>query len=156
MPIKFELVTPERTVFRTEVDQVTLPTAQGEITILPNHIPLVAALVSGVAHLKKDQTEEDVAVSGGFIQVEEGSRVRVLADTAERGEELDLSIIEKAKEQAEKIMRETARADEESFASAAAALEREMARYKVAIKHRKARHLPAIDAAILPPDAQEV
>lgn len=156
MSIKFELVTPERTVFRTEVDQVTLPTAQGEITILPNHIPLVATLVPGVAHLKKGQAEEDVAVSGGFIQIEEGNRIRVLADTAERGAELDIAAIEQAKDRAEKVMKETVRADEASYMSAAAALERELARYKTAMKHRKAKHAPTIEAAVLPRDTNEV
>ena len=156
MLIKFELVTPERTVFRTEVDQVTLPTAQGEITILPNHIPLVATLVPGVAHLKKGQAEEDVAVSGGFIQIQEGNLIRVLADTAERGAELDIAAIEQAKDRAEKVMKEAVRADEASYMSAAAALERELARYKTAMKHRKAKHTPTIESAVLSRDTTEV
>jgi F-type H+-transporting ATPase subunit epsilon len=156
MSIKFELITPERTVFRTEVDQVTLPTAQGEITILPNHIPLVATLVPGVAHLKKGQAEEDVAVSGGFIQIQEGNRIRVLADTAERGAELDIAAIEQAKNRAEKVMQETVRADEASYMSATAALERELARYKTVMKHRKGKHTPTIESAVLPRDTNEV
>ncbi|MCI0479087.1 ATP synthase F1 subunit epsilon, partial [Candidatus Uhrbacteria bacterium] len=94
--IKFELVTPERVVFRTEVDKVTLPTKEGEITILPYHAALVAELVPGVAHLTRGSEEEDVAVSGGFIQVGADNRIRVLADTAERGIELDLEAIEQA------------------------------------------------------------
>ncbi|MBU2509191.1 MAG: ATP synthase F1 subunit epsilon [Patescibacteria group bacterium] len=148
MSLTFELVTPERVVFSQEIDQVTLPTRQGEITILPNHIPLVAALIPGVAHLKKGQSEEDVAVSGGFIEISADNHVRVLADTAERGIELDLSIIEEAKARAEKVMQETVRTDDESFAAAAIALERELARYKVAIKHRGSKKVPIIDQAI--------
>ncbi len=139
--LKFELTTPERVVFRTEVDQITLPTMDGEITILPQHIPLVAQLVPGVAILKKDGEAEDVAVSGGFIQVDGKGGVTVLADTAERGENLNLEDIEKAKKRAEEVMQNAARTDDESFARAAAEMERELARYKVAVKyHKDGRH----------------
>lgn len=137
MPLQFELVTPERLVFQEMVDQVTLPTTLGEITILPNHQDLVANLVSGIAHLTRGTVEEDVAVSGGFIEVKKNS-VRVLADTAERGEELDLKTIEQAKQRAEEVMKATDRRDDAAFAAAAAALERELARYRV-IKRRGVR-----------------
>ena len=156
MKIHFELVTPERVLFRHEIDQVTLPTSMGEITILPNHIPLVAALVPGVAHLKAGKSEEDVAVSGGFIEVEKGSRIRVLADTAERGIELDLSVIEKAKERAEKVMQEAVKSDDIAFATAAAALERELARYRLARKLHHVKHVPTLDATNIPHDENPI
>lgn len=150
--IHFELITPERIVFRQDIDQVTLPTAMGEITILPNHLPMVAALVAGIAHLKKGNAEEDVAVSGGFIDIQAGNTVRVLADTAERGFELHLDSIEEAKKRAEQVMKEVVRSDDATFAAAAAGLERELARYRVAIKHRGSTHVPTIDSANLPAD----
>lgn len=153
--MKFELVTPERVVFRTEIDQVTLPTKEGEITVLPNHAALVAELVPGVAHLKRGTEEEDVAVSGGFIQVGE-NRVRVLADTAERGVDLDLSAIEQAKARAEAVMKETVRSDDAAFTAAAANLERELARYKVAKRTRAMKNVPALDRAVLPADENPV
>lgn len=152
MHIQFELVTPERVLFREEVDQVTLPTTEGEMTILLNHIPLVAALVPGIAKLKKNGAVEDVAVSGGFIEVQKGNVVRVLADTAERGFELDISAIEAAKQRAEQVMKEAVHADDTAYAAAAALLERELARYKVVKKHRRSVHTPTIDAANLPHD----
>jgi len=133
----FELITPERIVFRQEVDQVTLPTMDGEITVLPGHIPLVAQLVPGVAVLKISGENEDVAVSGGFIQVDGKGKVTVLADTAERGDNLNLQDIEKAKQRAEEVMKNAARGDDETFAHAAAELERELARYKVAMKYQR-------------------
>ena len=135
--LKFELITPERVVYQDEVDQVTLPTMDGEITILPMHIPLVAQLVPGVAVLRKKGRDEDVAVSGGFIEVDKEGHVRVLADTAERGMNLNLEDIEKAKQRAEDVMRSAARGDDEAFAHAAAEMEREMARYKVAVKYHQ-------------------
>jgi len=150
--IHLELITPERVVFQQEVDQVTLPTSLGEITVLPHHMPLVATLVAGVAVLKKGDVEEDVAVSGGFIEISEGDRIRVLADSAERGFELKLDAIEAAKARAEKVMAEAVSTDDATFAAAAAALERELARYRVAHKHRGATRIPTIEAANLPPD----
>jgi F-type H+-transporting ATPase subunit epsilon len=154
--IHFELVTPERIVFRQEIDQVTLPTMQGEITVLPNHLPLVAALVPGVVRLKKGNVEEDVAVSGGFIEISADNKVRVLADTAERGFELNFEAIESAKSRAEQVMKETVRSDDAAYAAAAAGLERELARYRVAHKHRGATHVPTIDSTNLPHDENPV
>ncbi len=145
MMLHFKLVTPERVVFETDVDEVTLPTTLGEVTILPNHMPLVATLVAGVARLKKGNIEEDVAVSGGFIEINESNQVNVLADTAERGFELKFDAIEEAKKRAEKVMSETVRTDETAYASAMAGLERELARYRVAHKHRTSTHVPTID-----------
>jgi F-type H+-transporting ATPase subunit epsilon len=153
--MKFELVTPERVVFRTEVDQVTLPTKEGEITVLANHAALVAELVPGVAHLKRGTAEEDIAVSGGFIQIGE-NRVRVLADTAERGMDLDLSAIEQAKTRAEAVMKETVRSDDAAFAMAAASLERELARFKVAKRAHAMKDVPPLDRAVLPEDENPV
>jgi F-type H+-transporting ATPase subunit epsilon len=151
MKLHFELVTPERVVFRQEVDEVSLPTSQGEITVLPHHAPLVAKLVAGLAQFKKGQERELVAVSGGFIEIANNT-VRVMADTAERAEELDVNVIEEAKKRAEQVMRENVHKDDESYAMAAAALERELARFRVVQKHRRDRRTPTIDAANLPHD----
>ncbi|MBD3281307.1 ATP synthase F1 subunit epsilon [Candidatus Uhrbacteria bacterium] len=134
--LQFKLITPERIVFEKKVSQVTLPTMDGEISILPSHIPLVAELVPGVAMLREHNHSEDVAVSGGFIQVDKEGNVTVLADTAERGEDLNLRDIEEAKARAEQVMRESARGNDEAFARAAAELERELARYRVARKYK--------------------
>ncbi|MFZ6015094.1 MAG: ATP synthase F1 subunit epsilon [Patescibacteria group bacterium] len=145
--LQFKLITPEKIVFEQETDQVTLPTMDGEITILPGHIPLVAQLVPGVAMLKQKGQTVDVAVSGGFIQVDDKNNITVLADTAEKGEDLNLEDIERAKTRAEQVMRESARGNDEAFARAAAELERELARYRVARKYRvekgqRAKSLP--------------
>lgn len=141
MKLMFELTTPEKVVFQQEIDQATLPTMDGEITIMPGHIALVAQLVPGVATLKANGVKEDVAVSGGFIQVDGKGKVTVLADTAERGMNLNLEDIEKAKQRAELVMKNTVRGDDETFAHAAAELERELARYRVAVKYKKEGHI---------------
>lgn len=153
MPLHFKLVTPERVLFEEDVSSVTLPTTEGEITVLPKHVPLVAALRPGVAELTRtDGTTEDVAVSGGFIQVMGEDRVTVLADTAERGEELTMDVIEKARKHAEDLMKRKKFAGDSTFADAAAALERELARYKTVVRHRARRGLPALERASPPKD----
>jgi len=146
--LNFKLITPERVAFEKKVSQVTLPTMDGEITILPNHIPLVAELVPGVAMLKEHNHTEDVAVSGGFIQVDAEGNVTVLADTAERGEDLNLKDIEEAKSRAEQVMRESARGNDEAFARAAAELERELARYRVARKYKAVKGTRPVETGL--------
>lgn len=145
MPIKFKIVTPERTVYEAEIDQITLPTMDGEITILPHHVPLIAALKSGEMLLKKDGELHPLAVSGGLVEVREGSEVVVLADTAERAVEIDIKRAEEAKERAQKLMIEK-QLDAEQYAYLAAKMEKELARLKVVRKHRS-HHISGSAAA---------
>src|ERR671923_1142306 len=86
--LNVEIVTAERQVLTDEVDMVIAPASEGTIGILPRHAPLLTALNPGVMVLKKDGQEEVLAVSGGFLQVS-NNRVLVLADTAERADEVD-------------------------------------------------------------------
>lgn len=140
--IVFKIVTPERLVFEETVDAVVLPTAEGEITILPHHIPLVTLLKAGVVRIKKGSEETPLAVSGGVIEVD-GTTVTVLADSAERASELEEEKIEKARQAAQVLMSER-RGDAEGFAEAQAMLERELARLKVARMRRRSSHAPGI------------
>lgn len=142
LKLKFEIITPERVVLKDEIDQVTLPTAEGEITVLPNHIPLIAVLRPGEIIAKKGKEEIAMSCSGGFIEVT-GDKVLILADTAEKAEELVEAEIEKARERAQKILEEK-HVDAEKYADAAGALERELARLKVARKRGRARTAPSI------------
>lgn len=132
--IKFKLVTPERTLYDGEVDQATLPVSNGEVTVLPNHIPYIASLKAGEAVLKMGENEKNLAVSGGFIEFDKNN-LTVLADTAEYAEEIDLQKAEVAKANAEKLKEERISMDEMEYAKVAAAIERESARVKVARKH---------------------
>lgn len=134
--LNLKIVTPERVVLEEPVDSVSVMTDMGEITILPNHIPLVATMRAGEMRVKKGSEEQLLAASTGFIEVRPGNEIIILADTAERGEELELEKIEAAKAEAERIMSEKQHTDDIAFAKAAAALERELARYKVAMKKR--------------------
>ena len=122
-------------MLETEVDSLTLPTELGEITILPNHIPLVANLAPGEIRYKAGSKQDFFAVSGGVIEVRKNHEVVVLADSAEFGHEIDVARAEQARERARKTMSESYK-DEKSFAGAAIGLEKHLARLKVARKHR--------------------
>lgn len=140
--LHFELTTPERIVLKDEFDSATIPTREGEITVLPAHIPLVATLAPGMITVRKGDDEQYLAVSGGFLEIQPHSKMVILADTAERAEELDLAKVEEAKEQARKLLTEKRQLDDVAAASAMAALERELARLKVAQRRRPRRSEP--------------
>ncbi|HBR80716.1 MAG: ATP synthase epsilon chain [Candidatus Uhrbacteria bacterium GW2011_GWE2_45_35] len=135
--LTIKIVTPERIVFEGEAESLSVMTETGEITLLPDHIPLVTSLRPGEMRLKQNGEENLMVVSTGFLEVRPGNQIVVLADTAERVEELELEKIEAAREEARKILSEKRAISDVSAAAATAALEREMARYRVAIKKRK-------------------
>jgi len=134
--IQFELITPERKVISKEVAQISLPTQEGEITVLPGHIALVAILVPGELRVLRDDQEDLVAVSGGFIEVQP-NKVTVLADTAERAEEIDEQRAEEALERAKKIVAEKSD-DVELYV---AQLEKEFARIRVVRRRKKYKNI---------------
>jgi F-type H+-transporting ATPase subunit epsilon len=134
--IKFEIVTPEKIVLKEDVVEVTVPTEEGEVTILPRHAPLIANLKPGVLVLKKTDGSADVAfIAGGFLEVLR-NKVVVLADTAERAEKIDLAKVEEARARAEKAMKETRHEDVEEFARMAAQLEHELAKTRAVNRWR--------------------
>ncbi len=134
--ITFSVVTPEEKVHEMQAESITLTTSTGEITILPGHVPLVSELKPGFITIRNKDEEEHVAISTGLVEIRPNNEVVVLADTADRAEALDEEAIEKAKEEALRIMSEEKNVNEESFARAAAALERELARERVVRKKK--------------------
>lgn len=136
--MKFKIVTPERVVYEDEIDSVSLPTEMGEITVLPHHIPLVANLKPGELIVRKGGEVHPLAVSGGFVEVRDENEVIVLADTAERVQELDEKRADEAKKKAEQLLTER-RADDVDYASLAARIEKELARLRVAKKYAHLR-----------------
>jgi len=138
--LQFEIVTPERKVLKETIRQLTVPTAQGEITILPHHIPLVALLQPGALIITRvDGSQEILAVSGGFIEVLP-TKVVVLADTAELSVEIDEVRATEAHQRALELMQQK-RVDSEEYAALVGKIEKELARLKVARK-KKYRDLP--------------
>src|SRR5690606_31770655 len=111
MALTLELTTPERVVLKEQYDSATIPTQEGEITVLAGHIPLVANLQPCMITVRKGSAESYLSVSGGFVEVRpdaegKGTKIVLLADTAERAEELDLAKIETAREKAEQLLTE--------------------------------------------------
>lgn len=139
--IRFKIITPERIVYESEIDSVTLPTKLGVITVMAGHVPLVSLLSPGEMVIDKDDTEYNFAVSTGFIEVRPESEVVVLADTAERAEDIDLRKAEAARDRAKAMLSEKQKLSEVQFAKLQAILEREMARVRVRTKHPD-RHRP--------------
>lgn len=101
--LRLEIVTPEHRVLDAEVDSVTVPTASGEVGILPNHAPLVSALKAGVLTYGVKGSFEKLAVTGGFVEVN-GNKVAVLADSAESSADIDVEAAKAAREEAEKAL----------------------------------------------------
>lgn len=138
LQIKFKIVTPERTVFESDVDQATLPVTDGEVTILPNHIPYIASLKAGEIILKTAGKDTALVISGGYIEFSNNT-LTILADTAERAEEIDLARAEEAKKRAEDLKKQAILTDETEYAKVALAIEKEIARIKVGKKHRHSK-----------------
>lgn len=100
MPFRLEIVTAERSVYSDEVDLVVAPGTEGELGILPRHAPLLTALSYGDLRIRKGSEEFDIAVGGGFLEVRT-DKVVVLADMAERAEEIDVARAETARQRAQ-------------------------------------------------------
>lgn len=130
------LVTPERKLFDEMVSSVTLPIRDGEVTILPDHVPYIGDVHHGEAVVRRlDGSTETLALLGGFVELH-GNTLTILADAAERADEIDIARAEAAAERAREIREHTLDASLEEQERAVAALERAWARLRVAWKHR--------------------
>lgn len=136
MPFRLEVVTAERVVYSEDVDQVTVPGAAGRMGILTGHEPVMTSLVPGEMDIIRSGSRTPFAVSGGFIEVLP-DRVTILADTAERADEIDESRAEAARRRAEELLRER-RGDQEMLI-AESQLRRAMVRLAVARLKRGGR-----------------
>ena len=136
MPLRLDIITPERNVLSETVDSVTVPGANGELGILPGHTPLISQLQTGVLAYSQGPATRRLLVSGGFVEVRD-DRVAVLADVAERPEEIDAARARDAREQAEKTLG-TFSGSEEEFERERAELERAVARLQLASEDQTA------------------
>jgi F-type H+-transporting ATPase subunit epsilon len=135
--LRVEVVTGEREVLvEDDVDMVVAPGIEGQLGILPQHAPLVTTLAPGELRIVKGGTEEDFAVSGGFLQVGP-DRVMVLADTAERSEEIDIARAEEARRRAEAELANPRPAAD--AAAMQAAMRRSAVRLRVAQRRQRSR-----------------
>jgi len=135
--IKFKVVTLERVTYQDEIDQLTVSTEAGEITVMARHAPLVSILKPGELRIKKDGQTVVLAVSTGFLEICKNSEVYVLADSADRAEEIDVEASKQARARAEELLKEKQHRTDVDFAKLQAIINRETAKLKVANKYRK-------------------
>ncbi|NOK62108.1 MAG: F0F1 ATP synthase subunit epsilon [Chloroflexi bacterium AL-W] len=136
MPIHLEIVTAERLVLSDDVDMINAPTKDGRVGILPRHSPLLTILEVGELDIVKDGTTTPYAVSGGFMEVLP-NRVTILADTAERADEIDEVRAEEARRRAEEQLAQ--RKSDQDLVRAEAELRIEINRLKVAQLKKRSR-----------------
>ncbi len=134
--IKLDIVTAEQQVYSDEVDVIVAPGIEGELAILPHHAPLMTTLQPGELRVKQGGEEFSLAVSGGFLEVRP-DRITILADAAERAEEIDIARAEEAKLRAEEHLGRPA--TEVDSVRAEAALRLSLVRIKVGEKRRRRR-----------------
>lgn len=137
--MKLELVTPEKQVYSDEVDQVSLPTPDGQITILPHHIPLVTQVKPGELTIKKNDKFSHFVTGSGFVEIT-GQTISILTDLAETSDNLDEKKIEEARTRAEEALKQSKALSNEEFARTAAELEKSLAQLRFKRKHHP-KHL---------------
>ena len=102
--LSLEVVTPFRTVLNEDVDSVTLPGIEGELGILPEHVPLLTTLDTGImSYVNASGNTQAIAVHWGYAQVD-GNNVRVLAELAETADEIDLPRAQEAEKKAKELL----------------------------------------------------
>ena len=138
--LKLDIVTAERIVYSEDVNAVIAPGIEGQLGILPHHAPLMTILQAGELVVRRGNEEDSLAISGGFLEVRP-DRVIVLADSAERAEEIDESRAEAAKQRAEQRLKERGVTPGFDEARCEAALRRAVARLSVAEKIKRRRKL---------------
>jgi F-type H+-transporting ATPase subunit epsilon len=137
MPLSVHVVTAEREVFAEEgVEEVIAPGSEGELTVLPQHAPLLTMIKPGILRIVKGGQEVDMAITGGFLEVRD-DRVTILADAAERAEEIDEARALEARHRAERSLEE--RVSLEHMIEAQAALQRALLRIKAVERRRHRR-----------------
>jgi F-type H+-transporting ATPase subunit epsilon len=114
MSLTLEIVTPEARVYSDTIDSVVIPTIEGEVGILPGHIPLLTQVDHGELRVTKGNTTEWLAVGGGFAQVS-GDKVSILAERAIIENKIDENAVEAAMKRAEAMIKETANMDPNQF-----------------------------------------
>ena len=114
MPLTLEIVTPEAKVYSDTIDSVVIPTVEGEIGILPGHIPLLTQVEDGELRVSKGTTTQWLAVGGGFAQID-GDKVRVLAEHAITEEKIDENAVEAAMKRAEQELQEAKDMDPQQY-----------------------------------------
>ncbi len=135
MPLRLEIVTPERLAYSDDVDMVLVPGSEGELGILPHHAPLVSLLGMGELRIRKEGQEESFAIAGGFLQVRPDKAV-VMAELADLASEIDLERAEEARREAERAL-EAGFKEGADLSAARAALQQALLQLRVAQRRHR-------------------
>jgi len=142
--LNLKIVTPEKLILEELVEQVSIPTKEGEITILPDHIPLIAPLSSGDVVAMTAGEYLPIALVGGFVEIKNNEKgqteVAILADFAEHVSAISDDVINKAKEDAEKLRKQALNKEVVDYEHFAAELERSLTRVKIADKWKNKKY----------------
>lgn len=132
-----EIVTPEKTIFKETIDEITLTTADGEITVMPNHVNLFTKIMPGEVTIKFNKKELFMAITGGFLEIS-NNKVTLLADYAVRAEEIEIEKAVEAQKRAEAVLKKAKEdVDERDFAEAQGDLRRAILELHVAKRRRR-------------------
>lgn len=134
MNFLLEIITPQKVVYKDEVDEVVVPTVNGEIAILPNHINLLTQVNPGELIIKKGTTAQNLAITGGFLEVS-GNKISILADYAIKAQDIEIAKAQEAKKRAEKIMNE--KTSDNDLRVAQGELIKAILELKIASKHKR-------------------
>jgi len=131
--LHLKIITPQKVVIDEKIDSISIPSAEGEITVLPHHENLFALLVEGIIKIKKGSDEDFLSIGGGYLETD-GETVTILVSKAYGQDQIDKSLTEKALEEAKKILSEAK--DEKQRSEALAMMRRAVIDSKL-LKKRK-------------------
>lgn len=134
---QLQVLSPMGTIFDDSVEEVILPTDQGEMAVLSHHVPLFAKLTEGTMTIKKSGRNTVIALIGGFLEVKKGT-VTVLSDHAVKAENIEVAKALEAKKKAEELMKN--RENEEDFALATKELARSIMELNAVEKMKRRSH----------------
>lgn len=134
MNLLLEIITPEKVVYKDEVSEITAPTVNGEISILPNHINLLTQISPGELIVKKGNALQHLAITGGFLEIQD-NKVSILAEYAIKAQDIEVAQAMEAKKRAEKAMTEKSTVNELKVAQAE--MIKAILELKIATKHKK-------------------
>lgn len=137
--LHFLLVTPHGVRYDDMAHSVSIPTDEGEVTILPRHCMLVSKLKAGTITIVKPDGETTLAISHGLLEVRGNNTVYVMADSAEHAADIDIERAEEARKRAEELLASAAIDNEMEYARIQAQIEKELARIHVGNKYKDVR-----------------
>lgn len=132
--LHLEIITPEKIVFKDEIEEAIVPTVNGEIAVLPHHVGFLTQVVPGELVIKKNNKFKSIAITEGFLEVS-SNNISILANYAISAENINIAKTEEAKKRAEALMKE--KTTDRDFRIAEAELRKAILELRVAFKYRK-------------------